>query len=151
MGFEYSHRFSQVSFIFIGLYWFSCFSYLTIAFIDFNEYEWFPMVLQRFSMSTMFAKLIEHSFWRPRTPCTFRVVRFELTCFANGSAAWIVEIFIGFEYSSRFSLVSSIFIDLHWLLLLFIYFHSLHRSQWMCMVSNGFAKIFNVKDVCQAY
>ena len=37
------------------------------------------MDLQRFSKSKMLAKLIKHSFWRPRTPCTFRLVRFELT------------------------------------------------------------------------
>ena len=59
----------------------------SIAFIDVNEYAWFLMDLQRFSMSKMFAKLIKHSFWRPRTPCTFRVVRFALTRFSNGSAS----------------------------------------------------------------
>ena len=36
------------------------------------------MDLTRFTKSKMFAKLIEHSLWRPRIPCTFRVVRLKL-------------------------------------------------------------------------
>ena len=81
------HRFHPFLLIFIDFY---CFLYISIALIDSNEYLWFLMDLQRFSKSKMLAKLIKRSFCQPRTPCTFRVVRLELTRVANGSAAWVL-------------------------------------------------------------
>ena len=93
------HRFSEVLSIlidfhtfhrfFIDLHRFALLFICFIACIDFNGYAWFLMDLQRFSKSKMLAKLIKHSFWGPSPPCTFRVVRFELTRFANAAAAWI--------------------------------------------------------------
>ena len=109
------------------------------------------MDLQRFSKSDMFANLVKHSFWWPRIPCTFRVVWFELTRFSNGSAGWILQIFMGFENSHRYPWVSLMLVDLEWFVSLFIYFHSFHKFQWICMVSNAFAKIFKVEDACEAY
>ena len=56
----------------------SSFAYIFNDFIDFHENAWFLMDLPRFSKSKMFAKIIDHSFWPLRIPCTFREVRFKL-------------------------------------------------------------------------